>query len=260
MNHDTTHLRRPVHRVASRGNIPTMHWLFRSNIPRRRNSYLPNEMHKRNFFGVSEIFSVLVNPAETVRTMTESKRLLEEARKELEESRQRSQLRLKHTFSRLPGFFPRKVEMKAIERVLDGDPTFTVLFGASSVGKTALLREVLSGEQYHVLHFDLRIPGFADLASLYMSLSQQMEQYFEEVATMEGYEEFRKEAWAFKVRMIMFLSPVLMICRTQHDRLGVERRTLSEDPSVKLPMLPTLPTIRTSDISRLMELFQVCFK
>ena len=49
-----------------------------------------------------------------------------------------------------------------------------------------------------MLHFDLRIPGFADLASLYMSLSQQMEYFFEEVATMEGYEEFRKEAWCFK--------------------------------------------------------------
>lgn len=67
--------------------------------------------------------------------MTESKRLLEEARKELEENRERAQLRAKHTFSRLPEFFPRKAEMKAIERVLDGDPTFTVLFGASSVGK-----------------------------------------------------------------------------------------------------------------------------
>lgn len=74
-------------------------------------------------------------PAEAVRNMSESKRLLEEARKELEENRERAQLRAKHTFSRLPGFFPRKVEMKAIERVLDGEPTFTILFGASSVGK-----------------------------------------------------------------------------------------------------------------------------
>ena len=74
-------------------------------------------------------------PAETLRNMSESKRLLEEARKELEENRERAQLRAKHTFSRLPDFFPRKAEMKAIERVLDGEPTFTVLFGASSVGK-----------------------------------------------------------------------------------------------------------------------------
>lgn len=51
-----------------------------------------------------------------------------------------------------------------------------------------------------MLHFDLRIAGFADLSSLYNSLSHQMEQYFEEIAeTMDGYEEFEKEAWSFKV-------------------------------------------------------------
>jgi len=66
--------------------------------------------------------------------------------------------------------------------------------------QTALLREVLSREEYHVLHFDLRIAGFADLASLYNSLSQQMQQYFEDMATkMEGYEDFEKESWSFKV-------------------------------------------------------------
>ncbi|KAF8352054.1 hypothetical protein F5887DRAFT_11187 [Amanita rubescens] len=240
MNHDTTQLRRPLHRAASRNDLPSMHWLFRSNIPRRRNSFLPNEIHKRNFFGMRDVLSVLLNPAEAVRNMSESKRLLEEARKELEENRERAQLRAKHTFSRLPNFFPRKAEMKAIERMLDGEPSFTILFGASSVGKTALLREVLSREQYHVLHFDLRIPGFADLASLYMSLSQQMENYFEEVATIDGYEDFRKEAWCFK-----------------HDRLAVEHRMMSDDEPIRSHGLSTIaPSIRTSDISRLMELFQ----
>lgn len=58
---------------------------------------------------------------------------------------------------------------------------------------------MLCAETYHVLHFDLRIAGFADLASLYMSLSQQMEQYFEEIGRDAGYEEFEREAWGFKV-------------------------------------------------------------
>ena len=108
--------------------------------------------------------------------------------------------------------------MRVIERALEGEPSFTVLFGASAVGKvyfspslfiseglivriqTALLREVLSRDRFHVLHFDLRIPGFADVSSLYMSLSQQMERYFEDVSTnMPGFEEFRREACAFKV-------------------------------------------------------------
>ena len=66
--------------------------------------------------------------------------------------------------------------------------------------QTSLLREVLSREEYHVLHFDLRIAGFADLASLYLSLSQQMEQYFEDISIkMEGFGGFKKEAWNFKV-------------------------------------------------------------
>lgn len=36
--------------------------------------------------------------------------------------------------------------------------------------QTAILRHVLSSPRYHVLHFDLRIAGFADLCSLHMSL------------------------------------------------------------------------------------------
>jgi hypothetical protein len=143
---------------------------------------------------------------------------LEDARREISEARERAQLRPAHTFSRLPGFFPRPVELRTIQRLLEGDPSFTVLFGASSVGKvrsafcklvaqvltfarsqTALLREVLSKPDYHVLHFDLRIAGFADLSSLYISLSSQMEQYFEAVSKTDGYADFDKEAWGFKV-------------------------------------------------------------
>ncbi|KAJ7151410.1 hypothetical protein C8R43DRAFT_1127689 [Mycena crocata] len=187
----------------------------------------------RNFFGLGEIVGVLTNPAETVRSLTESKRLLDEARREISENKERSQLRVKHTFSRYPAFFPRRAETQTIERVLEGEPSFTVLFGASSVGKTALLREVLCNEAYHVLHFDLRIAGFADLASLYTSLSQQMEQYFEEIGKEAGYEEFEKEAWGFK-----------------HDRINVERRM------AEAPQGSHIRNVRTSDVARLMELFQ----
>ncbi|TFK31804.1 hypothetical protein BDQ12DRAFT_693507 [Crucibulum laeve] len=231
MSAQPRHLRTVNEKSPRSRDIPSMHWLFRSNIPRRRASYITPDIHKRNFFGMGEIIGVITNPAETVRSLTESRRLLEEARREISENRERSQLRTKHTFSRLPGFFPRKAETVAIERALEGEPSFTVLFGASSVGKTALLREVLSRDQYHVLHFDLRIAGFADLASLYTSLSQQMEQYFEEIAKIEGYNDFEKEAWSFK-----------------HDRINVERR-LSETDAHNAK-------VKTSDVARLMELFQ----
>ncbi|KAG6914846.1 hypothetical protein DXG01_014978 [Tephrocybe rancida] len=238
---------------APRSRVPSIHWLFRSNIPRRRRSFLPADIQKRNFFGMGEIVGVLSNPAETVRSLTESRRLLDEARREIAENKERSQLRPKHTFSRLPGFFDRRAEILALERALEGEPSFTVLFGASSTGKvgafpihsggsftkpissqTALLREVLSRKRYHVLHFDLRIAGFADLSSLYQSLSQQMELYFEEIASkMVGYEEFEKEAWSFKF-----------------DRQNVQGRASDSTDNAKQG------PVKTSDIARLMELFQ----
>ncbi|KAJ7253037.1 hypothetical protein B0H12DRAFT_601955 [Mycena haematopus] len=231
MQSHSTKLRKPQPKRSSI--LIPVHWFFRTNIPRRRTSFLPADMQKRNFFGLGEIVGVITNPAETVRSLTESKRLLDEARREISENKERSQLRVKHTFSRYPGFFPRRAETRILEQVLEGEPSFTVLFGASSVGKTAILREVLCSEAYHVLHFDLRISGFADLASLYTSLSQQMEQFFEEIGKLPGYEEFEKESWGFK-----------------HDRLNVERRI------AEIPPGSDVRNVRTSDVARLMELFQ----
>jgi hypothetical protein len=37
------------------------HWIFRSNIPKRRSLLLANDIQKRNFFGMGEVFGVLVN-------------------------------------------------------------------------------------------------------------------------------------------------------------------------------------------------------
>ena len=37
------------------------HWIFRSNIPKRRSLLLTNDIQKRNFFGMGEVFGVLVN-------------------------------------------------------------------------------------------------------------------------------------------------------------------------------------------------------
>ena len=46
---------------AARRHSRSLHWLFRSNIPRRRNSALPVDIRKRNFFGMGDIMQVLVN-------------------------------------------------------------------------------------------------------------------------------------------------------------------------------------------------------
>lgn len=231
-----------------------VHWLFRTNIPRKRQSYIQSSPRRRNFFGMSEIVGVLSNPASTVRSLTESKRMLDEARQEIQETRERSQIRPTHTFSRLPSFFPRRHEMQAIQRALEGEPSFTVLFGAPSVGKTALLREILSHPRYHVLHFDLRIAGFADLESLYMSLSIQMEGYFEELAKNGGWyeegssdpvhlsdSEVSDEGWnAFEAEALGF----------KHDRIAIQRRVSGGDGE------GSKGEVRPSDIARLMELFQ----
>jgi len=77
-------------------------------------------------------------PASTLRSLTESRQLLEEARREIAEARERAQLRPSHTFSRLPNFFPRPAELQAVGRALEEEPCFTVLFGASSVGKVVI--------------------------------------------------------------------------------------------------------------------------
>jgi len=212
-----THASRPSYQHPSPSNVS-------------RHSVASSCRQKRTFFGIGEILQVVANPASTLRSLTESRQLLEDARREIAEARERAQLRPSHTFSRLPNFFPRPAELQAVGRALEEEPCFTVLFGASSVGKTALLRQLLTSDKYHVLHFDLRIAGFADLDSLYISLSQQVEQYFNFIADMKGYEDFEKEAWNFK-----------------HDRLNVERRLSDTNGSGQ---------IRTSDIARLMELFQ----
>ncbi|KAI0305371.1 hypothetical protein B0F90DRAFT_1815594 [Multifurca ochricompacta] len=219
----------PNHRgLHTRVARSSYHCLSPSNAS--RHSVASSSHQKRSFFGIGEILQVVTNPASTLRSLAESRQLLEEARREIAESRERAQLRPSHTFSRLPNFFPRPAELQAVGRALEEEPCFTVLFGASSVGKTALLRQLLTSDKYHVLHFDLRIAGFADLDSLYISLSQQMEQYFNYIADVRGYEDFEKEAWGFK-----------------HDRINVERRLSDANGSGQ---------IRTSDIARLMELFQ----
>jgi len=165
----------PGPRPRSQYSSNPMHWLFRSNLPHRRTSAAYSDLGRRNFFGMSEIFNVLLNvrhqtwrqlrcsilltysqPSETVRSLTESKRLLEEARNEINETRERSQLRTKHTFTRLPGFLSREAEMLAIERVLAGEPSFTILFGASSVGK---VRSLMS-KRYHPYTSDARLPSY----------------------------------------------------------------------------------------------------
>lgn len=90
--------------------------------------------------------------------------------------------------------------------------------------------------------------------------SQQMEQYFATVSeTMEGYGDFEVEALAFKVRVYQNL--IENVPRAQghflkHERLAMERR-LSGTPQDDCASAAG-GSVNTSDIARLMEMFQVC--
>lgn len=46
---------------AARQHADTIHWLFRTNIPRQRNQSFGSNIQRRNFFGMGEILGVLAN-------------------------------------------------------------------------------------------------------------------------------------------------------------------------------------------------------
>ncbi|KAK5937605.1 hypothetical protein PMZ80_010225 [Knufia obscura] len=150
--------------------------------------------HTRSFFGLGEIMGVLTNPAETLRQLNKSKDMLKKAKEDMQLADEAKKIPRKHTFSRLPGFHGRKVEQALLRKIFSNNPKLTVLFGATSVGKTALLREVLATEDYYVIRFDLRISGFANLRTLYIALCEQFQEFFE---TMHD-EEMEKQKLTFK--------------------------------------------------------------
>lgn len=56
---------------AARSRADSIHWLFRTNIPRKPNQSFGSNIHKRNFFGMGEIIGVLTNVS-TRRFLTSS--------------------------------------------------------------------------------------------------------------------------------------------------------------------------------------------
>ena len=150
--------------------------------------------HARSFMGLGEIAGVVANPAETLRQLNESKEMLRKAKEDHELTQEAKKIPRKHTFSKLPGFHGRRNEQALLRRILSNDPRLSVIFGATSVGKTALLREVLATDDFYVIKFDLRISGFADLRTLYLTLCEQFERFFEEMHD----EEMDKSKLTFK--------------------------------------------------------------
>ncbi|EME42217.1 hypothetical protein DOTSEDRAFT_73138 [Dothistroma septosporum NZE10] len=161
----------------------------------------PRCKYIRSFMGLGEIAGVVANPAETLRQLNESKEVLRKAKEDHELTQEAKKIPRKHTFSKLPGFHGRRNEQALLRRILSNDPRLSVIFGATSVGKTALLREVLATDDFYVIKFDLRISGFADLRTLYLTLCEQFERFFEEMHD----EEMDKSKLTFK-HLILELS------------------------------------------------------
>lgn len=72
-------------------------------------------------------------------------------------------MRIKHAVTRLPGFLPRETELRVIERALEGEPSFTVLFGASAVGKVCFLSNLFvfirkTSSRFIAAHIDYSSP------------------------------------------------------------------------------------------------------
>lgn len=164
-----------VRRQACLGHYHSSHVVVRGRV----RALIPQ---RRTFFGMGEIIGVLTNPAATLQQLKESKDMLEKAREESELKNERTKLPPKHTFSKLPGFHGRQAEQTLLRKILSNTAKMTVMFGATSVGKTALLREVLATDDFYVVKFDLRISGFADLRTLYIALCEQFEQFFAEAS------------------------------------------------------------------------------
>lgn len=161
--------------------------------------------HQRRYL-ITEIIQAISSPFETLQQLKDTKKMLEDVKEDFLEQYELSKIPRITTFEPLPGFFPRPRETRAIKLALTTQPSFMVIFGSSSVGKTALLREVLSNvydplepghkknpdseddvepkrQKFVVMHIDLRIAGFADLSGLAVRLASQFELFFETIMT-----------------------------------------------------------------------------
>ncbi|RGB30612.1 Archaeal ATPase-domain-containing protein [Rhizophagus diaphanus] len=108
-------------------------------------------------------------------------------------------LPITHTFNKTPGFLGREKEIHVINDLLSRDPKFLIVNGSESVGKTALLREILSNNRYHVIYIDTRVSGFADVRSFTTEFATHLESFFNQIVSYyPNLKVFRDVSIAFK--------------------------------------------------------------
>lgn len=139
-----------------------------------------------------------------------------------------------------------------LKKILAGNPQLNVIYGATSVGKTALLRQVLASDDFFVITFDLRISGFGDLRSLYIALCQQFRRVFEEVRCICP--------WSGPRALPVVKLPA-DLCAQMHDeemdKLAITFKHLVIDVENQEPEQPPVE-ITVAHLADLMETLQSC--
>ncbi|KAG9299228.1 hypothetical protein G9A89_013876 [Geosiphon pyriformis] len=157
---------------------------FNNQLGLKKNFNLSGTGTRRSISCGRIIGSLLLNPFDAIKNL----RAVQEIGAEALRSYEKIKLPSTHTLTRVPHFFGREKEISGIHEYLTGGNNITesgywlVVVGANSVGKTALLREILADDRYHVIHFDLRLPGFADLPSFTIEFCSKLETFFSQIA------------------------------------------------------------------------------
>ncbi|CAI2164032.1 20328_t:CDS:2 [Funneliformis geosporum] len=154
--------------------------------PCRKSFLIPiptRSAHSRTF-SIINFLRTIVGPLSFLsRSLSQPQKATQELESQALATYEKIKLPITHTFNRIPGFLGREHEIRILNDLLSGVPKFLIVNGSTSVGKTSLLREVLSDDRYHVTYIDLRIPGFADLRSFISEFASRLEIFFTRIAS-----------------------------------------------------------------------------
>ncbi|RHZ76013.1 hypothetical protein Glove_208g106 [Diversispora epigaea] len=133
---------------------------------------------KKCQFSILTLLKTLTNPLTLLlENLDKPKKTIQEIKVQALETYEKFNHPSTHAFNKTPNFVGREKEKIVIEEILSNNFKWIVVSGAERVGKTALLREILSDDKYNVIHFDLRVPGFANLHSFVTEFSYRIETF-----------------------------------------------------------------------------------
>ncbi|CAB4424634.1 unnamed protein product [Rhizophagus irregularis] len=156
-----------------------------------------NTIHSRNL-SIIGIIRTIIAPLSSFLSQSPQK-ATQELESQALSTYEKIKLPITHTFNKTPGFLGREKEILVINDLLSRDPKFLIVNGSESVGKTALLREILASNQYHVIYIDTRVSGFADVRSFTTEFATHLESFFNQIVSYyPNLKVFRDVSIAFK--------------------------------------------------------------